>query len=323
MTERLEANDAGIARAADLLRAGGVVAFGTETVYGLGADATSDTAVARIFAAKERPRFNPLISHFPDAEAAFVQAAPNDMALRLAERFWPGPLTLVLPRQPGSTISDLAAAGLPSVAVRVPRGTVATALLRAVERPVAAPSANLSGRVSPSDAYHVLRCLSGRIDAVLDSGPCPVGVESTVLDLTGTAPMLLRPGGVTVEALEDICGPISHPDDYADTLPLSPGRLASHYAPGLPVRLDAHHVASDEALLAFGPELPGAGLAWNLSPAGRLDEAAARLFAGLRFLDSEGARRGMVRIAAMPIPRTGLGMAIRDRLRRAASPRPA
>ncbi|WP_342628299.1 L-threonylcarbamoyladenylate synthase [Nguyenibacter vanlangensis] len=322
MTERLEANDAGIARAAALLRAGGLVAFGTETVYGLGADATSDVAVARIFAAKERPRFNPLISHFPDAESAFAEAAPDELARRLAERFWPGPLTLVLPRRPGCTISDLAAAGLPSVAVRVPRGAVTTALLRAVGRPVAAPSANLSGKVSPSDAYHVLRGLSGRIDAVLDSGPCPVGVESTVLDLTGDSPVLLRPGGVTVEALAEICGPVSHPDDYADTLPAAPGRLASHYAPGLTVRLDATEVAPDEALLAFGPALPGGGLTWNLSPEGHLDEAASRLFAGLRFLDSEGARRGLARIAAMPIPRTGLGLAIRDRLRRAASPRP-
>ncbi|WP_323990465.1 L-threonylcarbamoyladenylate synthase [Nguyenibacter sp. L1] len=322
MTERLEANDAGIARAAALLRAGGLVAFGTETVYGLGADATSDVAVARIFAAKERPRFNPLISHFPDAESAFAEAAPDELARRLAERFWPGPLTLVLPRRPGCTISDLAAAGLPSVAVRVPRGAVTTALLRAVGRPVAAPSANLSGKVSPSDAYHVLRGLSGRIDAVLDSGPCPVGVESTVLDLTGDSPVLLRPGGVTVEALAEICGPVSHPDDYADTLPAAPGRLASHYAPGLTVRLDATEVAPDEALLAFGPALPGGGLTWNLSPEGHLDEAASRLFAGLRFLDSEGARRGLTRIAAMPIPRTGLGLAIRDRLRRAASPRP-
>ncbi|MBB2162164.1 L-threonylcarbamoyladenylate synthase [Gluconacetobacter sacchari] len=323
MTERLEANDAGIARAAELLRAGGLVAFGTETVYGLGADATNDTAVAGIFAAKERPRFNPLISHFPDAESAFAQALPDDLARRLADRFWPGPLTLVLPRQPGSTISDLAAAGLPSVAVRVPRGAVAAALLRATGRPVAAPSANLSGRVSPSDAFHVLRGLAGRIDAVVDSGPCQVGVESTVLDLTGTAPMLLRPGGITIEALAEVCGPISHPDDYADTLPVSPGRMESHYAPALPVRLDAHAVAADEALLAFGPEVPGAGLVWNLSPSGALDEAAARLFAGLRFLDSEGARRGLTRIAAMPIPRAGLGLAIRDRLRRAASPRPA
>ncbi|MBB2200275.1 L-threonylcarbamoyladenylate synthase [Gluconacetobacter tumulisoli] len=322
MTERLDANAAGIARAADLLRAGGLVAFGTETVYGLGADATDDAAVARIFAAKERPRFNPLISHFPDADAAFREGVPTDLARRLAERFWPGPLTLVLPRRPDGTISDLAAAGLPSVALRVPHGAVTTELLRAVGRPVAAPSANLSGRVSPSDAYHVLRGLQGRIDAVLDSGPCPVGVESTVLDLTGTSPVLLRPGGVTVEALEEVCGPISHPDDYAHTLPTSPGQLASHYAPGLPVRLDAQDVAPDEALLAFGPEIPGAGLVWNLSPEERLDEAAARLFAGLRFLDSEGARRGLSRIAAMPIPRVGLGLAIRDRLRRAASPRP-
>jgi len=319
-TERILADAAGIARAAEMLREGRLVAFGTETVYGLGADATNDIAVAGIFAAKGRPHFNPLISHFPDADAAFVHAQPNELARRLADAFWPGPLTLVLPRTPHSTVSELAAAGLSTLAVRVPRGEVTRELLVQVGRPVAAPSANPSGKVSPSDAYHVLRGLNCVIDAVLDSGPCEVGVESTVVDLSRGAPVLLRPGGVSLEQLREVCGPIAHPDDYAHKLPSSPGQLASHYAPDLPIRLDAQSVHPHEALLAFGPELSGASLVWNLSPDAHLDEAAARLFAGLRFLDSEGTRRGLTSIAVQPIPRQGLGLAIRDRLRRAATP---
>ncbi|KXV34039.1 translation factor Sua5 [Gluconobacter thailandicus] len=326
-TERLAADPAGIRRAAELLKAGKLVAFGTETVYGLGALASSDTAVARIFAAKGRPRFNPLISHLADAESAFAQAdlqgRIKDIAYALAEKFWPGPLTMVLPRSPNATVSDLAAAGLDTLALRVPRGKTALALLREVGAPIAAPSANISGTVSPSDASHVLRSLDGRIDAILDSGPCSVGVESTVLDLTRDTPVLLRPGGVTLEDLRALCGPIHHPDDFTEALPASPGRLASHYAPSLPVRLDAYEVEPDEALLAFGPSLPGAGLTWNLSEKGDLEEAAARLFAGLRFLDAEGTKQGVTRIAAQPIPRQGLGLAIRDRLRRAAEPRPS
>ncbi|GBR54487.1 L-threonylcarbamoyladenylate synthase [Gluconobacter sphaericus] len=324
-TERLTATPEGIRRAAELLKAGKLVAFGTETVYGLGAIASSDTAVARIFAAKGRPRFNPLISHLPDAESAFAQASLSgrmeEIAHALAKRFWPGPLTMVLPRSPNSTVSDLAAAGLSTLALRVPRGKTALALLREVGAPVAAPSANVSGTVSPSDAFHVLRSLDGRIDAVLDSGPCSIGVESTVLDLTREVPVLLRPGGVTLEDLTELCGPIRHPDDFSEIAPASPGRLASHYAPNLPVRLDAASIAPDEAQLAFGTPLPGAGLTWNLSESGNLEEAAARLFAGLRFLDAEGTRRGLKAIAAQPIPRHGLGLAIRDRLRRAAEPR--
>ncbi|GBR19649.1 L-threonylcarbamoyladenylate synthase [Gluconobacter japonicus] len=326
-TERLAANPEGIRRAAELLKAGKLVAFGTETVYGLGALASSNTAVARIFAAKGRPRFNPLISHLADAESAFAQAElqgrTKDIAHALAEKFWPGPLTMVLPRSPNSTVSDLAAAGLDTLALRVPRGKTALALLREVGAPIAAPSANISGTVSPSEASHVLRSLDGRIDAILDSGPCSVGVESTVLDLTRETPVLLRPGGVTLEELRALCGSIHHPDDFTEALPASPGRLASHYAPSLPVRLDAYEVEPNEALLAFGPALPGAGLTWNLSETGDLEEAAARLFAGLRFLDAEGTKRGLTRIAAQPIPRHGLGLAIRDRLRRAAEPRPS
>nr|WP_249194704.1 L-threonylcarbamoyladenylate synthase [Gluconobacter cerinus] len=325
-TERLTADTNGIRRAAELLKAGKLVAFGTETVYGLGALASSDTAVARIFAAKGRPRFNPLISHLADAESAFAQADLHgrikDMAYALADKFWPGPLTMVLPRGSHSTVSDLAAAGLNTLALRVPRGKTALALLREVGAPIAAPSANISGTVSPSDASHVLRSLDGRIDAILDSGPCSVGVESTVLDLTRDTPVLLRPGGVTLEELTTLCGPIQHPDDFAEALPSSPGRLASHYAPSLPVRLDAYDVRPNEALLAFGPALSNAGLTWNLSETGNLEEAAARLFAGLRFLDAEGTKRGLTCIAAQPIPRQGLGLAIRDRLRRAAEPRP-
>ncbi|GBD56934.1 L-threonylcarbamoyladenylate synthase [Gluconobacter wancherniae] len=326
MTELLKADTAGISRAADLLRQGKLVAFGTETVYGLGALASSDTAVARIFAAKGRPRFNPLINHLPDAESAFAQAdlsgRTGEMARALAEKFWPGPLTLVMPRGENATVSDLAAAGLPTLALRVPRGKTALALLREVGAPVAAPSANRSGTVSPSDAFHVLRSLEGRIDAILDSGPCSVGVESTVLDLTRETPVLLRPGGVTLEELTALCGTIHHPDDFAEILPSSPGRLASHYAPSLPVRLDATSIEGNEAQLAFGKPLPGAALTWNLSESSNLEEAAARLFAGLRFLDAEGARRGLTRIAAQTVPRQGLGLAIRDRLRRAAEPRP-
>ena len=322
MTEILKADPDAIARAASLLLEGKLVAFGTETVYGLGALATSNTAVAHIFAAKNRPRFNPLISHFASAEAAFAHVEPTDLAYRLAEKFWPGPLTMILPRKSGSTICDLATADLPTVALRVPRGKTALALLEAVGQPVAAPSANPSGRVSPSDAFHVLRNMHGRIDAILDSGPCSVGLESTVIDLSREVPFLLRPGGITLEQLESVCGTIRNPDDYATKLPSSPGMLASHYAPGLPVRLNAESVSEDEALLAFGAPLPGAGLVYNLSETGDLEEAAARLFAGLRFLDGEGQRRGLQTIAAMPVPRHGLGLAILDRLRRAASPRP-
>ncbi len=323
-TERLHPDRDGISRAAALLANGGLVAFGTETVYGLGADATDPGAVAAVFAAKNRPRFNPLIVHLPDADDAFRQAAPSPLAHRLAA-FWPGPLTLVLPRARDCTVCALAAAGLPTLAVRVPAGPVAGALLRAVGRPVAAPSANPSGRVSPSTAAHVLAGLDGRIDAVLDSGPCSVGVESTVLDLSGPQPRLLRPGGVPLEALEEAIGPVLRPGSHEDgggSAPSAPGQLASHYAPTLPLRLDADAAGRDEALLAFGPPPPGAGLLWNLSEAGDLHEAAARLFAGLRELDAAASRAGLSGLAAMTIPGHGLGLAIRDRLQRAAAPRP-
>ena len=324
-TELLAAHPAGIARAAALLREGALVAFGTETVYGLGADATNDRAVAGVFAAKGRPHFNPLICHYAEAEAAFAHVLANDAARALAARCWPGPLTLVLPRAPDCPVALLAGAGLETLAVRVPAHPVARAVLRAAGLPVAAPSANRSGEVSPTTARHVLDGLGGRIAAVLDSGPCPVGVESTVLDLTGARPFLLRPGGATVEAIEAIVGPVTrgipHATAEAARTLRSPGLQVSHYAPRLPVRLDAATVAADEALLAFGQALPGAGATFELSPAGDLTEAAARLFEGLRWLDAEGARLGLRRIAAMPVPATGLGLAIADRLQRAAAPR--
>ena len=312
------------ATAAALLRAGQLVAFATETVYGLGADARNADAVAGIFAAKGRPHFNPLICHLPDADAAFAEIRADERARALAAAFWPGPLTLVLPRRADCRVALLAGAGLDTLAVRVPAHPGALALLRAAGTPVAAPSANRSGRVSPTSAAHVMDELGGRIAAVLEGGDCVVGLESTVLDLSGGGAALLRPGGVPVEAIEALIGPVGRPlppgAGPAPTL-RSPGLLLSHYAPVLPVRLDAAEVAPDEALLAFGPALPGAGLVFQLSAAADLAEAAARLFAGLRALDAEGARLGLRGIAAMPVPGDGLGSAIRDRLARAAAPR--
>ena len=313
-------------RAAALLRTGELVAFPTETVYGLGADAISDAAVAAIFQAKERPSFNPLIIHVIDTAAARRLAAFDERAETLAGRFWPGPLTLVLPRLPGCPVSLLASAGLDSLALRVPGHPLPRALIRAVGRPIAAPSANRSGRVSPTRAEHVLDELGGRIAAVLDGGPCRVGLESTVLDLTTSRPTLLRPGGIAVEEIESVVGPVERAGD-GDAAPRSqdhappraPGMLASHYAPSLPLRLEATKVHPDEALLAFGRRAPkGAKEAFWLSRSGDLVEAAANLFAGLRALD----RPEFSGIAVMPIPEHGLGLAINDRLRRAAAARP-
>ncbi|MCW3473153.1 L-threonylcarbamoyladenylate synthase [Limobrevibacterium gyesilva] len=324
MTERLADGPAGIARAAGLLRAGELVAFGTETVYGLGADATNARAVASVFEAKGRPHFNPLICHYPAAEAAFANVAPSEAARRLAAAFWPGPLTMVLPRRATCPVALLTGAGLDTLAVRVPAHATALALLRATDRPVAAPSANRSGHVSPTTAAHVLDGLEGRIAAVLDSGPCPVGVESTVLDLAGPRPILLRPGGLTREAIEAVVGPIQRGRTPAAEPALrSPGMQVSHYAPALPVRLDATEATIRDALLAFGPPLPGAGAVFQLSAAADLTEAAANLFEGLRRLDADGERLGLAQIAVMRVPDTGLGLAINDRLQRAAAPRPA
>jgi L-threonylcarbamoyladenylate synthase len=319
MTELLQADAAGVARAAAWLRSGALVAFGTETVYGLGGDATNADAVAGIFAAKGRPSFNPLISHYASAEAAFQHVRASDLARKVAASFWPGPLTLVLPKLPDCPVVLLATAGLDTMAVRVPGHPVASALLAAVDRPVSAPSANRSGGVSPTSAQHVLGDMLGQVAAVLDCGPSVVGLESTVVDLSGGEPRLLRPGGVTVEELERVTGPLLRGAD-AGTL-RSPGMLASHYAPGLPVRLDARDVAFDEVLLAFGQPLPGSAAVFQLSEAGDPRQAAGRLFEGLRWLDAEGGRLGASGIAAMPVPTQGLGLAINDRLGRAAAPR--
>ena len=318
MTRILPADAAGLAEAARLLRSGELVAFGTETVYGLGADAKDARAVATVFEAKGRPRFNPLICHYPAAAAAFAHVVVNPLAHRLAEAFWPGPLTLVLPRAEKCPVALLAGAGLDTLAVRVPAHPAALALLREVGRPVAAPSANRSGAVSPTTAAHVLDGLGGRIAAVLECGPCVVGVESTVLDLTSERPVLLRPGGAEVEAIEALVGPVWRGQGAVGGL-RSPGMLASHYAPRLPVRLAAASVAPDEALLAFGAALPGAGATYQLSEAGDLAAAAARLFDGMRSLDAAGERLGLVGIAAMTVPERGLGVAINDRLRRAGA----
>jgi L-threonylcarbamoyladenylate synthase len=324
MTELLADDGPGRARAAALLAAGELVAFGTETVYGLGADAANVRAVARVFDAKGRPHFNPLICHYASAEAAFAHVEPVGPAATLARAFWPGPLTLVLPRVAQCPVALLAGAGLETLAVRVPAHPSARALIAAFGGPVAAPSANRSGQVSPTTAAHVLDGLGGRIAAVLDSGPCAVGVESTVLDLSGAA-FLLRPGGVPVEAIEALIGPVGRGLPLAAALAAgglrSPGLLVSHYAPALPLRLDAATAAADEALLAFGLPPPGAGAVFQLSASGDVVEAAANLFAGLRLLDAEGARLGLRGIAAMPVPPHGLGAAINDRLERAAAPR--
>ena len=317
----LPATDTAIAEAAALLYAGQLVAFPTETVYGLGGDATDDRAVAAIFAAKGRPSFNPLISHVPDVERARELAVFTPLAETLAAAFWPGPLTLVLRRRPDCPVSHLACAGLDTIALRVPAHPVARQLLEAAGRPVVAPSANPSGRVSPTSAAHVAEGLAGRLALVLDGGPCAIGLESTVVDATGERPVLLRPGGVTLEALEQVAGPVITPENVTagrdPDAPSSPGQLASHYAPALPVRLNATDVKPDEALLAFGPKLPGAAVTLNLSESGDLQEAAANLFAMLRRLD----RPGLAGIAVMKLPESGLGRAINDRLRRAAAPR--
>lgn len=318
-TQRLSADEAGIAAAAELLRAGRLVALPTETVYGLAADASDDRAVASIYTAKERPSFNPLISHLPDVEAARRQGLFDAPALALSKAFWPGPLTLVVPASSTCTVCSLARAGLDSVALRVPSHPVARAVLQAAGRPIAAPSANRSGRVSPTQADHVLVDLDGRIDAVLDAGPTAVGVESSIVACLGGAPRLLRPGGVPRAALEAAIGQPLVIVEEGGAAPIAPGLLASHYAPRAAVRLDAEAPRPGEAWLGFGPEPNGAlpALAFNLSPSGDLTEAAANLFAAMRRLDD----RRPATIAVAPIPMHGLGEAINDRLRRAAAPR--
>src|SRR5690625_2280503 len=316
--ERLAADAAGIARAAELLRAGELVAFPTETVYGLGADARNGQAVARIFEAKSRPRFNPLIVHVASAEAAARLVDLPEAGQRLASAFWPGPLTLVAPRRADAEIAELVSAGLPTLAVRVPEHEVAQALLRRFGGPVAAPSANPSGRISPTTADHVLEGLGDRIAAVLDGGPCQVGLESTIIgfDAGSGRAMLLRPGGVPVEAIEEVLGEelmarAAGPGGAVS----APGQLASHYAPEATLRLGVTCPRPGELWLGFGHS-PGADV--NLSPSGDLREAAANLFSYLRRLDRLANGRG---IAVAPIPEIGLGRAINDRLARAAAPR--
>jgi L-threonylcarbamoyladenylate synthase len=314
----LAAAEAGIAAAADALGRGALVGLPTETVYGLAADARSDRAAAAIFAAKGRPRFNPLIVHLPSRAAAERIASLPAPAQRLADAFWPGPLTLVLPRRADSGVSDLVTAGLDTVAIRVPSHPVARALLVATGMPLAAPSANRSGHVSATSAAHVAADLGDAVAVILDAGPTGIGLESTVVGFHGDDGLLLRPGGLARSAIEHVLGaPLIAPGAVSGK-PASPGMLAKHYAPAARLRLDSTEVRPGEALLAFGPALPpGDPVATvNLSPSGDLVEAAANLFAALRVLDTKAAA-----IAAMPIPDEGLGEAINDRLRRAAEGR--
>jgi L-threonylcarbamoyladenylate synthase len=314
MTVVLQATPQGIAAAAALLRAGRLVAFGTETVYGLGARADDAAAVAAIYAAKRRPAGNPLICHYPDAAGAELDVAFSAAARRLAAAFWPGPLTLVLPRRSPARVAA-AAAPAETLAVRVPDHAVAQTLLRAVGVPVVAPSANPSGRISPTTAAHVLEGLAGRIDAVLDCGPCRVGLESTVVDVSGARPALLRAGSIAAAEVEALIGTLGPAE--AGVL-RGPGQLASHYAPVLPLRLNAVDCGTGEALLAFGAPVGSAGAMYQLSETRDLGQAAARLFDGLRWLDRTAAGQGLRGLAAMAVPMEGLGAAINDRLSRAA-----
>jgi L-threonylcarbamoyladenylate synthase len=315
-----------VERAAQTLAAGGLVAFPTETVYGLGADATNAAAVARLYDAKGRPSFNPLIAHVAETAAARPLARFNQAAERLALAFWPGPMTLVLPKLANCPVAELATAGLDTIAVRVPSHPIARAILIALGRPVVAPSANRSGHVSPTTAQHVLADLRGRIELIVDGGPTPMGLESTIVACLDR-PVLLRPGALPRADIERLL-PLTEaphsaaPPAHVDEIPIAPGALASHYAPQARLRLNARRVEAHEALLAFGP-MPVAGAeqaaaALNLSPRGDLIEAAANLFSYLRALDASGAAT----IAVMPVPRAGLGEAINDRLQRAAAPRP-
>jgi len=313
----VHATEEAIAKAAQALARGETVAFPTETVYGLGANACDAHAVAKVFAAKARPRFNPLIVHVPDLTAAETYAEFDATACKLAEAFWPGPLSLVLPKRPDSGIADLVTAGLDTIALRAPNHPVAQALLAEAKLPIAAPSANRSGRISPTMASHVKAELDDIPAMILDGGPCPLGIESTVVGVTGDAPVLLRLGAVPREAIEAVLGQ-ALPLANEDAAIASPGQLERHYAPNTPLRLGATDVHAGEALLAFGPNAPqGAVASINLSASGDLEEAAASLFASLRQLDDTGAKA----IAVMPIPTNGLGEAINDRLRRAAKAR--
>jgi L-threonylcarbamoyladenylate synthase len=316
-TRILPSSSEAIVDAAAVLRAGGLVAFPTETVYGLGASAADPRAIAALYAAKGRPSFNPLIAHIPDQLAATTLARFNDDARRLTDAFWPGPLTLVLPRTDECPVSDLATAGLESVALRMPRHEVAQALLVAFGGAIVAPSANRSGHVSPTTAQHVAADLDGRIDLIIDGGPVAVGLESTIVGCLDK-PRLLRPGGVPRAAIEAVLGAaLSNLERASTEATLAPGMLASHYAPRAALRLNARDVRPGEALLAFGPAPSAAAPMLNLSASANLEEAASHLFGYLRALDAAGADA----IAVMPIPEEGIGEAINDRLRRAAAPR--
>jgi len=309
-----------IRRAAEIIRKGGLVAIPTETVYGLAADATNDLAVARIFEVKGRPAFNPLIVHVADIEMArrYVETPP--LADRLAAEFWPGPLTLVLMRREVCEISLLASAGLDTLAVRAPDHAVAQAVIKTAGRPLAAPSANPSGRVSPTRAEHVRESLGDKVDMILDGGPCSIGVESTIVKIDGERAILLRPGGVAAERVERVTGrPLARPGKSASVE--APGMIAGHYAPAASLRVNAAAPAPDEAFLAFGSAPAGHPYTLNLSASGDLREAAANLFAHLRAADALCARHGLKGIAAAPVSHEGLGEAINDRLQRAAAPR--
>lgn len=312
---------ASIALAAHLLGAGDLVVVPTETVYGLAADATNGNAVAAIFAAKGRPSFNPLISHVSGVEMAQKLGDMNALANQLAGAFWPGPLTLVVPKAASCPVHDLALAGLETIAIRVPDGPM-RALAARLDRPIAAPSANLSGRISATSAQAVEKDLGDRIALILDNGPTPVGVESTIIAVDGATLRLLRPGGVPVEVIEEAIGQRVEGQESQDSV-RAPGMLASHYAPDMPVRLNATDVRPHEALLAFGPRIVDgqdqAAISINLSPSGDLQEAAQNLFAAMRTINTHGASA----MAAAPIPHTGLGAAINDRLARAAAPKDA
>ena len=303
------ASSAAIVTAAHLVAGGGLVAFPTETVYGLGADATNGEAVASIFAAKGRPRFNPLIVHVENLEQAQRHAEFSDMARTLAKAFWPGALTLVLPRRADTRLSQLVSAGLDTVALRVPSNSIARELLRVSSRPIAAPSANVSGSVSPTTAAHVLEGLGGKVNFILNGGSTLLGLESTVIGFDKGKPVLLRPGAIGRADIEAIAGPLAAAGDSIR----SPGQLESHYAPNASLRLNADAPRDGESLLGFGPVK---NARFNLSPTGDLKEAASNLFAMLRQLDKEASA-----IAVSPIPDTGLGEAINDRLQRAAAPR--
>ena len=303
-----------VTQAAEALIAGRLVAFPTETVYGLGADATRDEAVAQVFAAKGRPRFNPLIVHVASLEDAVALGEFSPEASELAKLFWPGPLTLVVPRRKGCPVSLLASAGMPSLAIRVPKHPLAQALLKAARLPVVAPSANPSGRISPTTAAHVEAGLGDKVSVILDGGPSPIGLESTIVSFLDGRPKLLRPGGLARKEIERALG---HKLDTGGDpkRPTAPGQLESHYAPRARLRLNARAAEKGEAYLAFGQQ--SAGAKFNLSPAGDLTEAAANLFRLLHEIDATG----VAAIAVAPIPGEGLGEAINDRLKRAASPR--